>query len=969
MFRYVLLSAALAAPAASAQPGGPPPADALLPVLLPYVGDGNVRAELSLTEEQVKSLTDHRQKQWDEVYALHPARASATEPARGAATLGAFRRVLKPDQLKRARELAAQFAWGESLYSNRPNVLDPGRVPASVLARRPELAAALRLTDLQQKIVAGARAGFRYVFGPGSPPMVYLTPGQTETAKSLLGAPFQKTTYPAVDARSEPFPRADWDRLARTALAPDVRAELKISAKQRTELAALPNVGAPRRGFRGSTSPVSPAARDRIDAILLEEARAALRTILQPEQLTRLEQIHRRASWHGGRDESSLLYHPDAEAAMNLGRDQLKRFEAADAEFARAVAATVHAGKHFEKTGEAIRGAARVRDEAYFAALTPAQSAKFKELFGEPFGGDATPDAGFEAPGGFPGGPGGSSPGRSERGPREYAFGNYVNELSLAARNSDLAEELKLTEADLKKLRYAEFELAEQFGVSSRRWSGSAITNPATQAFVARALKDNLNPEQARRFREIMLQYRERVTPAAVFGGSAGVRSAVSYPGVADELKLTEEQKAKLLQGTPAKSVLTDDQKAALTVMMGEPYKHIAALAGRLGIDPRPQRELRFGRYTDELTLLGRDAGLAEELKLTDEQLKKFRYAAFEYSEGFGNSGFGAPTVAANPGAQVFIAKALREHLKPEQAKRFREIMLQLQEGPSSRTRGFAPSDIRSAVIYPGVAEEVKLTAQQKDKLLDGAPPAEVLTGEQKSAIRAMLGQPYKDLGALASRDSDFGGRGGFSGGDAGVPARAPIPPAVLSIPWDGLRLRPEQAGKLAEAANRYTLGTLPEPRASSNGGFGGTVAPSASRVAAAVDAFNKELAAILTPEQQKRLDQLALQQLAAGKGLRAALTRPDVVRRMDLTAEQLRKMRAAEDAARRTAGLVESAMVDPDTDDALRVWLQDRLDVQIARMLTAKQKAAWKELAGEPDPAIKKSGLTSADRLGSLRG
>jgi hypothetical protein len=177
------------------------------------------------------------------------------------------------------------------------------------------------------------------------------------------------------------------------------------------------------------------------------------------------------------------------------------------------------------------------------------------------------------------------------------------------------------------------------------------------------------------------------------------------------------------------------------------------------------------------------------------------------------------------------------------------------------------------------------------------------------------------------------------------------------------------QAEKLADAANRYTLATLPEPRASGKGGFDGTVSPSATRLAAAADAFNKELAEILTPEQMRRLDQIALQRVAAGTGMRAALARPAVATRLDLSAEQTRKIGAADDAARRMARLVESSQVGPDTDYELRTWLQERLEAEIMALLTAEQKAAWREQAGQPDPAIKKAGLTGPGRPGPVGG
>ena len=80
--------------------------------------------------------------------------------------------------------------------------------------------------------------------------------------------------------------------------------------------------------------------------------------------------------------------------------------------------------------------------------------------------------------------------------------------------------------------------------------------------------------------------------------------------------------------------------------------------------------------------------------------------------------------------------------LTAKYAKRFRQIMLQAHEQPTNSPRGAIATTIASAAAYPGVAEAIKLTDEQKKKLIDGTATAEVLTADQSE--RSLMGNPIE---------------------------------------------------------------------------------------------------------------------------------------------------------------------------------------------------------------------------------
>ena len=100
----------------------------------------------------------------------------------------------------------------------------------------------------------------------------------------------------------------------------------------------------------------------------------------------------------------------------------------------------------------------------------------------------------------------------------------------------------------------------------------------------------------------------------------------------------------------------------------------------------------------------------------------------------------------------VLIAKALNDILTREQLLRFRQIVLQQLE---AGVRVDFPGQLPTAAIYPGVAEAIRLTVPQKNRLQNGDKAADVLSEDQKQVIEGMLGPRIDVKKFFAQTDSE----------------------------------------------------------------------------------------------------------------------------------------------------------------------------------------------------------------------
>ena len=251
-----------------------------------------------------------------------------------------------------------------------------------------------------------------------------------------------------------------------------------------------------------------------------------------------------------------------------------------------------------------------------------------------------------------------------------------------------------------------------------------------------------------------------------------------------------------------------------------------------------------------------------------------------------------------------FIEKALTDTLTKEQLARLRELELQRLEEPAL---GGGPLGRPTAAGYPGVAEAIKLTAEQKKQLLAGEIPSEVLTAAQKELIAGMLGKPVK----VATM---FSG----PGGGTPLPVLGARPQMLLNtLVWDDGKLSPQdQIAKLAPAANEYQLvvglrrgpgGFGGGPGGGFPGGPGGGVPVDTKAISAGIEAFTKVVDAELSADQKKQLDQLAVQQQLT-RGLETALLgtgTSEFVKAMALTDEQKKQLVALDTAMGKIAALL----------------------------------------------------------------
>jgi hypothetical protein len=610
----------------------------------------------------------------------------------------------------------------------------------------------------------------------------------------------------------------------------------------------------------------------------------ALADILKPEQLKRLRELTLQAleKQYGGR---ALRY---AEVAEQLQLSEEQRTQA--------------------------------RTKAPEAVLSREQQAKWQAMKGDAFKGALQANV----------------PSPTNRG---FSRGVEVLPVPRAAQylfSKSVQAELKLTD-----------EQRSHVGRLRERWRAVAATNLAAagkeQAAeeIEGAAAEFLEPQQKARLEQIATQQELHFQPEdAVF----------ALPQVVSALKLSAEQQKKIaalrqerrkgyravfLTGegsdeiakkaeafkkeTSAQlaSVLSEEQRARLKGVVGEPFKGPIISIGRAR-QPRPTPLVIAGLPFVE------DEALHSELKLSEEQVKKLAEEHRKYR-------------ALTPGEESYrtTQKAVGDILSAEQLKRFKQLTL--QQAPA-------------IAGYTDVAADLKLSFTQKEELADGEPPDMVLTGDQQAKLKELLGEPFK--GTLTPSLP------------AGIrplqlrPSAALFSPAVrcLEAPsvQDELKLSEAQRKKVEELAPLWRAATnnlsLPQ-------GLGDAGEQYRAKLAEAMKVIDTAVADLLKPEQERRLRQIILQQLPKGiPG--AALAAPGVADKLSLTAGQLRQIEAIKENDTQVRALIRN---DNSLSDrrpgrttlggplAMLNALTRVTDDKLVGLLTEDQKAKLKELMGEP--------------------
>jgi hypothetical protein len=794
LFALGLLTAIFAT--VSAQPGGQPgrfntePVP-LITVLLPFVGDENFQKELKLTEEQTRKLLAYRKKVWDETYTTAPKDRDPKE--RNKATEAEFKAVLNAEQLQRAQQLAAQTVLNTAVPGAGAGALappparltattEPRRLSAIALLQYPELATLLKLDDTQKKLVE--------VAGPFGGPLgrsaLYLTPEQATTAKEMLGTPVKVALSRQFDERNSgpggfggPFGAGT---LLSLTGAKDIQKELKLSDEQVKALAELRRKVSSGPGPLGPPSAVSPEQRIKDREEQRAETAKALLKILNAEQEKRLKQIELQQL--AGQFAASEFTVEEYSKALGITEAQRKKYIESLGGYSEVIAKIALSDEPIEKVKTSVEAATKDWEKSLNSILTADQLAKKKELLGSVF-------IGRTSGGGF----GGPSPLAELQ--RQYSFGHYTNQLTTLTRFTGLHEELKLTKEQLEKIAEHTRELGTKFpGVEMLR----ALDDPEAGAkffyerseFIEKGLADTLTKEQQTRFRQLMLQWAESgTTPNLVT-----VPSAAAYPGVAKEIKLTVEQRKKLLAGETAAEVLTDAQKKAIKEMLGEPAKIAEIFATRT-----PPGAVRTPAPWVQLLL---DPAMWDAIKLTPVQTKNLVHAANEYMLVTSQNragGFPGPGGAPPPGTEKLVAaqetfsKAAEAILTAEQRKRLDQLAIQQRVATSLYT-----AFTRSTPAGTALSKALELTPEQVKKMeaaasglsarsvlltpltLDSAKETEIrmklrerlderimkeLTAAQLAKWKELTGEAY--TGFVKQPLFGGGAGGGFGGGAGGL--------------------------------------------------------------------------------------------------------------------------------------------------------------------------------------------------------
>jgi hypothetical protein len=580
----------------------------LITVLLPYIGDENFQKELQLTAEQVKKLLAERQKLWDERYTTPPKAYTARDAERDKATELVFKKVMTASQLARAtEELATQIVWDHRVgrwgepyfrYGEPRPTPDFRRVQLEALARHTELAAALKLDDTQKKLAELSPSRF-----VGWDPL-YLMPDQAAIGKRLLGELSKCAWGPEYDERYGVYPSVGQLRYGPPAVqytaTRDVQKELKLTDDQ---LATLGELRARWRAYRADQGLSPEDQRKRVDELIAGINLVAEKT-LAPTQLKRLEQIHYQQSQPVFSEWSHLG------KALGVTAEQRKKYEEVSSAWRDSVAKAVLAAEKTDDVFAAISALGLEFENAGDAILTREQQEKKTELRGERFTGRI----------GGSGGPRGTT--ISEL--RARSFGKFGYELAALTAFNGVRDELGLTEAQEKKAMAAAREINSRFLPWEMPEDGEdpklvVEFIAARSELVGKALADILTPEQLVRFRQIMYQ---RLDAKVKLDYSEQAFTAVAFPGVAEAISLTAEQKKRVIGGEKPTAVLTDDQQEALKQMLGTPVNVVELFAKR---DSDKQPTLA---PTAELVL---NPSAWDELKVTREQSTKLARAANEY--------------------------------------------------------------------------------------------------------------------------------------------------------------------------------------------------------------------------------------------------------------------------------------------------------------------------------------------------
>lgn len=727
--RLLLMATALVFAAGVFAQDKAPPSRSLFS-LLPSLGDKVLVEELKLKPEQVEKLQKHQADVMAKVRDLGPGGVPERDlgPVYAQNEKG-LKEILTPEQFARLQGIALDQTVRRF---GTVRLADEGAVLGE-----------LKVTDEQKRKLAA-----------NEPLEKVLDEGQMKTWRRLTGEPLKDVLRPdfGTGVGGGFGSTLPWQFTYATAA--DVVKELKITPEQQKQLAGLEKARADALKDSRSWSAGEHAKK------IADADQAMVRgmdIVLDVNQVNRLHQIHRQQV-QKGREPLAIFRDEALLPGLTLTEEQSKRLAAVESAHRKALHTTLLADESADAIAKRVTELRQATYDKFVATLEAPQQAKLKELLGAPFEGEV-----------FPRRPGGRTfPTR---------FARESNLLFL--RDKALGDELKLSADQARKIEAGVRALADE--AAKHADARPAERSAALEKANARLVADILTPEQARRFRGILVQdLQKNATPGAV----------TRFPGVAEELKLTEEQTNRLAQGRSLASVLTPEQQKRLQDLAGAPYDKPLVLGGIPGELIAPG----FGapRLSPPELHCAAQKSVQEELTLTDTQRKQVADAEAAYRKAAEEAEVAPPSERAKKFQEATSAagKAVADALKPEQSRRLDQIVLQFQAQPEGAR------DLAQVLTSPRVANELKLTDEQKERLRQkslevnrvevlisqearsgrNAPPElvttlaefrkqrldrllSVLTPEQRAGWKKIVGEPF--TGNIPPQ-RDFGRPGGL---------------------------------------------------------------------------------------------------------------------------------------------------------------------------------------------------------------
>ncbi|HEX4609427.1 MAG TPA: hypothetical protein VH092_14615 [Urbifossiella sp.] len=490
--------------------------------------------------------------------------------------------------------------------------------------------------------------------------------------------------------------------------------------------------------------------------------------------------------------------------------------------------------------------------------------------------------------------------------------GRYPSALSppfyvLSAK--DVRAELKLTEDQVRAINTLGSRSRERPDDLKAYRSTSPEASAKKSDAVGEKLEKILRPEQMTRIRQIVAQWSPEFSTAP---------DRFSDPGVQQELDLNAEQRQAI---DTARAAYADAAgRAALSG--GEPVKVAQDISAAA---VKRDQDYVAGFTEEQKRKLATKFGEPFNSKMSTEDVVR---SALEDRRAvlFGRYEKELSFLASN--------KSIQDELKltPDRIKL-------IQDANARQPRVFyTPTEdqAEAATEYTEKTLATVLTPDQakRFRLIQGGHPIDVLTPQQQVAIRGMLGEPFR--GEVSPTFISL------------QPPTGPRGDVLMTLPADAADLQPAQAITVVRAINKHLV-AIPQPLA------GGLKGPDEPAQPDPVEVLEKAVTAAVSPEQVRRLDQLAVQ-LAAARNLLATLLGPGAGPRLKLATGQQERIIAIEQEWRKVFRLVLAAQLSIPERGSIHPRLRDRFDERILAVLTPEQRATWRDLTGEPYPDIRKA-------------